>query len=102
MSLCPYTWVVGFVKPNKTPGAEASQLRVRITKNDIVTVDVTLPAGSARWLIDLIPEDVMTKIRAELIPIDSIQDTLAQSQKLFPQDIFELKEPLRQVKVWLD
>lgn len=102
MSLCPYTWVVGLMKPSQTPGAEASQLRVRVTRDTVVTVDVTLPAHSARWLIDLIPSDVVAKIREEMIPIDSIQDTLAQSQKLFPQEIFELKEVNREVKVWLE
>lgn len=102
MSLCPYTWVVGAFKSKSEPGKEASQLRVRVTRENVVTVDVTLPAQSARWLIDLIPSDVIAKIRDEMIPIDSIQDTLAQTQKLFPQEIFELKEPNRQVKVWLD
>ncbi len=77
-------------------------MRVTVHKGSDCVVDVALPARSARWLIDLIPSDVMTKIRDEGIPIDDIQADLAQRQQLNPQKIFTLTEVHRRVEVWLD
>lgn len=102
MSLCPYTFITGLIKKKTTPGGEAQHLRVLVYRDKIEKVSVTLPARSARWLIDLIPEDVVAKIREECIPIDEIQNELANSEKLFPKAIFELIEPHRSVKVWLE
>ena len=102
MSGCPYTWfrsLIGF----KTSSSEHAQaLRVTVKRAETTTVDVTLPAKSAGWLIDLIPDDVVQKIRAEGIPLDDIQADLASREKLIPQRIFELSEPERVVWVWLE
>lgn len=102
MSRCPYTWVrnfLGVARPNAT---EATQLRVTVRRGDDETVNVALPARSARWLVDLIPADVVDKIRAEQIPLEAIQDELAQAETLVPHRIFELVEPHRAVTVWLE
>ncbi len=99
---CPYTWFRGlFPQPTGTAD-EAAQLRVTVLRNQEVTVDVALPARSARWLIELIPDDVMKKIRAEGIPIDDIQGELAQRLVLNPRKIFTLIETHRTVAVWLE
>jgi hypothetical protein len=50
----------------------------------------------------LIPDDVMTKIRDEGIPIDDIQTDLAERKMLEPQKVFTLVEPARTVDVWLE
>lgn len=102
MSGCPYTWVRNLFGAKKTNSDVASALRVTVAKMGIVTVDVSLPAGSARWLIDLIPDDVMTKIREEKIPIDNIQEDLKIKDVLKPQKIFILTETEREVQVWLE
>jgi len=104
MAGCPYTWVKSLFASgaSKKPGSEASSLRVAVIREQVTTVDVALPARSARWLIDLIPEDVVLKIRAEGIPLDAIQSDLAERDRLFAQDIFSLVEPERTVKVWLE
>jgi hypothetical protein len=103
MSKCPYTWFVGlFGKTPNSSAKEASHLRVTVDKERVRVVDVALPAGSARWLIDLIPSDVMSKIREEGIPIDEIQTELASRSELNPQKIFTLQEPNRIVDVWLE
>ena len=101
---CPYTWVRSFFRKSSTndPNAPASELRVRVVRNHEIRVDVTLPAKSARWLIDLIPDDVMTKIREEKIPIDQIQDDLASAERLDKGAIFHLEEEHRNVQVWLE
>ena len=102
MSRCPYTWVKNFLGVPSANAAEASQLRVTVRRGDDETVNVALPARSARWLVDLIPADVVAKIRAEQILLDAIQDDLARSEKLVPHRIFELIEPGRAVTVWLE
>ena len=102
MSKCPYTWFKSLIgKPTSKEG-EATELRVTVSKMGKTTVDVALPAKSARWLIDVIPNDVVEKIRSEGIPIDLIQADLANSTKLISQALFTLDEPSRVVKVWLE
>ncbi len=102
MSRCPYTWVRNFLGVGKPGAAEATQLRVTVRRGDEETVNVALPAQSARWLVDLIPRDVVDKIRAEQIPLDAIQSELAAAGTLVPHRIFELVEPERAVTVWLE
>jgi hypothetical protein len=103
MSNCPYTWFVGlFSKSEPKPGQLATFLRVTVEKNNDRVVDVALPAQSARWLIDLIPYDVVAKIREEGVPLDEIQNELSQRKELHQQKIFTLKEPHRVVDVWLE
>ncbi len=102
VSRCPYTWVKNFLGGAKPGATEATQLRVTVRRGDDETVNVALPARSARWLVDLIPGDVVEKIRAEQIPVDAIQDDLARAEKLVPHRIFELVEPHRAVTVWLE
>lgn len=102
MSICPYTWFRDVFSKGKSTSGKAQNLRVSVTKNGERVVDVALPARSARWLIDLIPEDVLIKIRSEGIPIEAIQSDLATRDVLVPQGIFELKEAHRVVQVWLE
>lgn len=101
MSLCPYTWIRSLIPSSKNDGI-AKQLRVTVLKKGEVVVDVALPARSAKWLIDVIPDDVIVKIKAEGIPIEAIQEDLAQRDVFVPQGIFQLKEPHREVLVWLE
>ena len=101
MSGCPYTWFRNLLgSPSKN--GTASSLRVKVEKNHETVVDVTLPAKSAGWLIDLIPSDVVAKIKQEGIPIEEIQADLAAQPILLPQNIFKLEEFSRSVIVWLE
>lgn len=102
MGSCPYTWFRGLFGKTTNDNGEACHLRVTVVRDSETKVDVALPATSARWLIDLIPDDVMTKIRAEGVPIDEIQDDLSQRTVLTPQKIFTLIESHRAVYVWLE
>lgn len=104
-SRCPFTRaldLIGEWMPRAKPAAIAQHLRVRVHKDGEERVNVYLPARSARWLIDLIPTDVLTRIRAEGIPIESIQNELSLSRTLHPRDIFVTSEPHRSVAVWLE
>ncbi|MDX9731440.1 MAG: hypothetical protein RBT63_06695 [Bdellovibrionales bacterium] len=99
----PYTWFRSlFVSEKVKENGEAGNLHVRVMKNGDETVRVALPAQSARWLIDLIPADVVRKIREESIPIDDIQKELQENPVLYPRKIFNLKEDHREVDVWLE
>ncbi len=114
MSKCPYTWVKSIfsssdtVKNSTLPASGAtdarvaSNLRVEVQKQGQVAVDVTLPAKSARWLISVIPSEVLDKIRDEKIPIDLIQEDLAASETLYAQSLFSLQDAERKVTVWLE
>lgn len=105
MSKCPYTWFTGFFRsPHKqtSPHEPANSLFVRVVKQGTEVVRVQLPAQSARWLINLIPEDVVEKIRAEKIPLDELLETIQTQKVLYPASLFTLHEEHREVSVWLE
>ncbi len=104
MSACPYTWVRSFFSAGTKaePGTPAKNLMVRVVRDGEERVRVALPSRSAKWLIELIPADVVTKIRAEQIPLDAITEDLNRQEVLYPRSIFTLDEPNRQVTVWLE
>lgn len=81
---------------------EASYLRLTVIRKQIKTVDLRFPAASARWIVDLIPDDILEKIKASGVSIEDIQSKLAKSEKLVPQKLFSLEEPERLVTVWLE
>jgi hypothetical protein len=106
MAKCPYTWVRGFFSSGDSkvavPGAPAKNLMVSVIKDGEERVKVALPAHSARWLIELMPDDVVEKVRAEDIPIDAMMQDLSEQESLYPRPIFSLEEPNRRVRVWLE
>ena len=103
MSKCPYTWFKSIFKSSENQNSsEANALHVKVIKNGVETVFVSLPARSARWLIEIIPDDVLVKIKEEKIPIEDILNDLKAKSLLHPQAIFKLEEPNRIVDVWLE
>lgn len=105
-SRCPFaraTRLVGAVfRAGRGNRQLAEHLRVRVVRDGEERANIYLPAASARWMIDLIPQDVLARIREEDIPIDAIQQDLAECGSLNPRDIFELRESGRTVQVWLE
>lgn len=75
---------------------------VKVMRDGEERVNVALPARSARWLIELMPDDVVEKVRAEQIPLDAMMEDLRDAESLYPRPIFSLEEPHRQVLVWLE
>lgn len=103
MASCPYTWVRSLFSSTKAaPGEPAKNLMVRVVRDGEERVRVALPSKSARWLIELIPADVVARIREEEIPLDAITDDLSRQEVLYPRPIFALEETNRQVHVWLE
>ena len=105
-SKCPFTKTVNFIAGvfgrSESATTEAKNLRVRVLKGGEERVNVYLPARSARWMMDLIPEDVLAKIHEEGIPIDRIQDELKAATVLTARQIFQIEEAGRLVEVWLE
>ncbi len=107
MATCPYTWVRGLFSPGakSVPGESARNLMVRVVSvvsDGEERVRVSLPSKSARWLIELIPADVIRKIREEQIPLDAITEDLNRQEVLYPRAIFSMADEHRQVTVWLE
>jgi|GEM_PF-972778 len=107
MAGCPYTWFRSFFgKATTSRGLSsdkpADHLHVRVVRDGEERVAVALPAQSARWLIELIPGDVVDKIRREEIPLDEILDGLKSQKVLFQRKIFSMQDSARQVDVWLE
>ncbi len=103
MSSCPYTWVRSlFTSGKAAPGEPAKNLMVRVVRDGEERVRVALPSKSARWLIELIPADVVAKIKDEEIPLEAITEDLNRQEILYPRPIFSLNEEHRQVTVWLE
>ncbi|MCC7053397.1 MAG: hypothetical protein IT355_09020 [Gemmatimonadaceae bacterium] len=104
MASCPYTWVRSLfgARGAAPPGEPAKNLMVRVVRDGEERVMVSLPSRSARWLIELIPADVVARIREEQIPLDAITADLGSQAVLYPRPIFSLIEPGRQVEVWLE
>ncbi|MFY7923775.1 MAG: hypothetical protein ACOVSI_15320 [Gemmatimonas sp.] len=104
MARCPYTWVRSFFSAPvaATPGEPARHLRVRVVRDGEERVLVTLPAGSARWLMEVIPKDVQDRIRAEAIPLDAMMEELHEQTVHYPRQIFTLTDAHRQIDVWLE
>ncbi|GAB1344007.1 hypothetical protein [Gemmatimonas sp.] len=104
MARCPYTWVRSFFGSASAAatGEPAQHLRVRVVRDGEERVLVTLPARSARWLMELIPTDVQDKIRAEEIPLDDMMAELHEQTVHYPRQIFTLTEQHRQIEVWLE
>lgn len=104
MARCPYTWVRGLFGRSTAgaPDQPASNLMVRVVRDGQERVRVALPARSARWLIELIPDDVVARIREEEIPLDALALELGAQEVLYPREIFTLREPQREVAIWLE
>ena len=84
------------------PGEPAKNLMVRVVRDGKQKVRVALPARSAPWLLDLIPDEVVETIRAEEIPLEAIMLDLSNQKELYPRQIFSLSDPSRQVDIWLE
>lgn len=109
MSACPYTYIKKLFKITSndtdfisTTEQIAKYLRVRVIKNQVTTVDVFLPAQSANWLIDLIPEHIVNKIREENIPLELIQENIKKQKVKYQQIIFKLIDQEKNILVWLE
>jgi hypothetical protein len=79
----------------------ADHLRVEVYEGDKRLVSVTMPAGAAMNIRDLVPEDVLALIEAsDDIDLDAILARLAVNG-LQPQDILTFQKPPKRYRIWL-
>jgi hypothetical protein len=88
--------------PRADPTATmADHLRVEVYEGDKRLVSVTMPAGAAMNIRDLVPEDVLALIEAsDDIDLDAILARLAVNG-LQPQDILTFQKPPKRYRIWL-
>ncbi len=91
---------VSATQPGSRP-VLSRHLRVRVEEACHVKVDLTFRASAAEFLSDLIPEDLLEKLRARSIDLDTIVARTVQKQ-FAPGELFQLLEGTKKVSVWLE
>jgi hypothetical protein len=76
-------------------------LRVAVWEGGQAKVNLTFKAVLARSLADLIPDDLVEKLRARGTDVQRIADEAAVSQ-FAPGELFRLAEESKLVRVWLE
>ena len=79
----------------------ARYLLVKVIKSNGNKVKLTMPARVAENFQEVIDPPVMESIQRQNIDLDAIQSRVLKSG-LVPQLLFDLKDPEREVKVWLE
>jgi predicted unusual protein kinase regulating ubiquinone biosynthesis (AarF/ABC1/UbiB family) len=81
---------------------KSKELRVLVTENDKRIVSITMPARAAYDLIDIMPEDVITHIRATgALDLEEVVSRVKQTQAE-AQSLFEHDREARHYRVWLE
>lgn len=79
----------------------ARHLRVRVTEEGRHKVDLTLPAGAAGHLSDLMPGDLGEKLRDRGVDVGGI--AISAAERGFPPgELFAMIDGAKQVRVWLE
>lgn len=81
--------------------AIAKYLKVSVTENGSQLVQVSMPASQVPELEDLIPEDVVAKIRESSIDLETIIREACDSG-ILPGELFALESDSRCYRVWLE
>ncbi len=79
----------------------AKYLLIKVIKPNGNKVRLTMPARVAENLVDVIDPSVMESIKRQNIDMVGIQSRILKSG-FIPQMLFDLKDPERDVKVWLE
>jgi predicted unusual protein kinase regulating ubiquinone biosynthesis (AarF/ABC1/UbiB family) len=79
----------------------AKYLKINVAKPNGNKVRLTMPARVANDLIDIIDPPVMESIERQKIDLAAIQKRVHETG-FIPQTLFDLKDPERDVKVWLE
>lgn len=81
--------------------AMARYLKVYVLKGESGRVELTMPSRVAEELEDVIDAPVLETIRKQNIDLKEIQKR-AQQSGFVPQPLFEVKDEIRYVRVWLE
>lgn len=84
-----------------TRPAIAAELRVHVTEGHRMVVSMTMPAGAAYDIVELMPGDVIDHIRKTgAVDLDAVVQRVRDT-KAAPQTLFELDRGERHYRVWL-
>lgn len=82
--------------------ALAKELRVHVTEGHRMVVSMTMPAGAAYDIVELMPGDVIEHIRTTgAVDLDAMARRVRET-KAAPQTLFELDRGQRHYRVWLE
>ncbi|NQV46045.1 MAG: ABC transporter [Rhodospirillales bacterium] len=82
--------------------AFARELRVHVTEGPRMVVSMTMPAGAAYDIVELMPGDVIAHIRkTNAVDLDEVVQRVRDT-KASPQTLFELDRGERHYRVWLE
>lgn len=79
----------------------ASKLHIRVRKNGVEKVSLTFPVAAVQLVAELIPSDVLTRVLEKKPDLQAHLRALGENGTTAPQDIFNLEEPGREIRVWL-
>lgn len=80
----------------------AQHLRIKVIRDGEVKVDLHLPAQSALWIIKLLPDDIIEKIKNSNISLENIQTQFKTKEDLIPQEILHFSSQEKKIKIWLE
>jgi len=81
---------------------EAKYLKIKIVRDDVTTVDLSLPAKSCRWMMELIPNEVLLKIKERGIDLALIEEKFNNQKILFPEEIMVIKTEEKIISIYLE
>lgn len=99
-------WELPELPPELASGAVsiraiARRLCVSVTEGSVLQVSLSMPAEAALDLENIIPEDVLERIRASRVDMGVIISRIRASG-IAPQKLFVLDEGLKRHRVWLE
>jgi len=72
-----------------------------VKKNGVEKVSLTFPVAVVQLVAQLIPSDVLTRVLEKKPDLQAHLRALGENGTPAPQDIFNLEEPGREIRVWL-
>ncbi len=81
---------------------KAKNLRILVIRDGDEKVNISMPAISSKWIIDLMSDDILEKIQSQGIDIQGIQHRLNQTDEIMQQELFILTTREKSIRVWLE
>ncbi|MFZ5446453.1 MAG: ABC1 kinase family protein [Myxococcota bacterium] len=79
----------------------ARHLRIRVSKPDGTRIELTFGAEATPHLPGLVPPEVLPRLAARRLDVDAIT-AAALARRCAPGPLFDLQEPEREMRVWLE
>ena len=87
--------------PDQRKAMKSDKLCIQVSRNGETKVQLTFAAHVAENLADLVPDDLLPKLKQRHIDIDAIASTATRSE-FAPGELFQLTDGEKRVRVWLE